>query len=187
MHNMEFLDTRTIYILLHIFGTILGVGGAYASDLIFFRSVKDRIISKAEYGFLEMGSRMIWAGLGVLILSGLLLFFLDPSAWLASTKLMIKLTIVSIILLNGLIFHFVHLPVIKKSIGKHYLKNPKFMHRSPLLIASGAISMISWTIVFVLGVLGGVPFTYTEGILIYLGIIAAGVGVGLIFRRHFLG
>lgn len=184
---MEYLDTNTIFILLHIFGTIVGVGGAYASDLIFFRSVKDRKISKTEYGFLLMGSRMVWAGLAVLLVSGGLLFSQDPAGWLESTKLMVKLTIVSIIILNGLIFHFVHLPVIKASVGKRYLDDPTFMRRSPLLIASGAISMISWTIVFILGVLDGIPFTYTEGVLIYLGIISAGVAVGLVFRKHFIG
>lgn len=184
---MEFLDTRTIYILLHIFGTIVGVGGAYASDLIFFRSVKDRKISETEYGFLVMGSRMVWAGLIILLISGGLLFSLDPAAWLDSTKLAVKVTIVAVILLNGLVFHFMHLPVIKESIGKRYLDDPSFMRRSPLLIASGAISMLSWTIVFVLGVLDGIPFSYIEGVLIYLGLAAVSVTIGIAFRKHFLG
>ena len=52
----DFIEIKTVYTILHLFGIAIGAGGAFASDLIFFKSIKDGKLSNTEFGFMEMGS-----------------------------------------------------------------------------------------------------------------------------------
>ena len=183
---MDYLDTRTIYTIVHILGTTLGVGGAYMSDLMFFRCVKDKKITQSELGFLKLGSGMVWVGLFVLVLSGAFLFMGDPAGYLSSSKFLVKMTIVLIIILNGAIFHYMHIPRIARHIDKHLPNERAFMRKSPVLVASGAVSFVSWTAAFVLGVLRGIPYGYVEGMAWFGLALVVAVVVALMFRRRIL-
>src|SRR3989338_4218171 len=97
-----FLELKTILLIVHIFGAIVGAGGAFTSDWIFLSSIKDSTINETEIRFIELGSRMVWIGLIILIISGLALFSLAPEQYLASGKFLAKMSIVGILTLNGL-------------------------------------------------------------------------------------
>lgn len=183
---MEFIDHKTLYIILHIFGAVLGAGGAFMSDAMFFSSMRDRIITHTELRFLKLGSIMVWAGLGVLLVSGLLLFSLNPAGYLASSKFLVKMTIVLIIVLNGVLFHYAHIPRISRHINHHLPSSDEFVRRSIFLVISGAISLVSWSATLVLGVLRSIPYSYTQGMLLYLIIVAAACIVAISTREHVL-
>ena len=67
---MDWIDLKTVLTILHIFGAVIGAGGAYMSDAMFFATVKDEVISNRELKFLKIGSNYDWVGLSVLFLSG---------------------------------------------------------------------------------------------------------------------
>ena len=46
---MDFIDTKTVLTIVHVFGAIIGAGGAYMSDLMFFSSIKDEKIEPLEF------------------------------------------------------------------------------------------------------------------------------------------
>lgn len=184
---MEYFDARTIYLIFHILGIILGAGGAYMSDAMFFRAIKDRILNKEELGFLRLGSKMIWGGIAVLLVSGTLLFMLNPATYIASSKFLLKMIVVLVIIANGIFFHVVHIPRLERYTDKRLPDEPEFMRKSGTLVASGAISMISWTAAFVLGVLRGIPYTLTQGLLIYGAVLLAGIIGALLFRKRMIG
>jgi len=60
---MDWIDAKTVYTIFHIFGAIIGAGGAYVSDAMFFASIKDEVISKVELRFMKIGSTFVWVGL----------------------------------------------------------------------------------------------------------------------------
>lgn len=178
------MELKLILTILHLLGVALGAGGAYMSDLMFFSSARDSRISQTELRFLTLGSIMVWLGLSILFLSGLGLFSLDSAKYLASTKFQAKATIVFIIFLNGLVFHFSHLDRIKRHTDEHFPSSDEFMRKRPILLASGAVSFVSWTSALILGAIPGLPYSYSQIMGGYLVIIALAVSVALfVFRK----
>ncbi len=180
------IDLFITLLIIHLFGVIIGAGGAYASDMMFFHTVRDGKMSRAELGFLKLGSKMVWGGLLVIVLSGLGLFLTKPDVYLASSKFQAKMTIVTVIILNGIIFHRSHLPLMHRHAETHFPSSDEFMRRRPLLLASGVISMVSWTSAIILGMLKHVPYSYTSIIAVYLGVVAIGILVGFFIKSRLL-
>lgn len=164
----DFLDIKTAYLIAHVFGAILGAGGAFASDGIFFSTIKDGRITEDELRFMKLGSKLVWTGVAILVISGIFLVSTDPARYFASNKFLAKLTIVAIIILNGIIFHLIHIPHIKKHIEIMFRESENFIKKAPLILASGALSMVSWISTVILGVLKHVPYTYFQIMSAYL-------------------
>lgn len=165
---MELIDFKSIYILFHIFGAVLGAGGAYVSDAIFFSSVKDKVINHTEFRFMKLGSLFVWTGLFILFVSGLLLFLTNIEGYLASSKFLIKMFIVFVIFLNGIFFHMFHFPKIYRHINHHYPSSDEFMRNKKLLMISGVISITSWTFALILGSVKSIPLDFTVLFLMYI-------------------
>lgn len=182
---MEGFDLKTLYTILHLFGVAAGAGGAYMSDLLFLQSISDRRLNKTELRFLHLGSLFVWGGIILLVISGALLFSLDPAKYLASSKFILKMIIVGIIIINGVILHKVHTPVLKRMVQKHLGKSADYQRFSVFMYISGALSMISWTLALILGALRSVPVTVGQGLVVYGCLVAGASIVALIKRRQF--
>jgi hypothetical protein len=184
---LGFISLKTALIIIHLFGIALGAGGAFASDFMFIQSVKDRRITETEIGFLKLGSRMVWIGVGVLLVSGLALFSLDPSTYLASSKFLAKMSIVGIIIMNGIFFHLSHIPVLVECSEKEKMSDsPEFLAKRNFLLASGAISIVSWSSALILGALRGIPYSFGVIMGVYLLILIIAVSMTFLFKEHFL-
>lgn len=171
----EFLDIKTIYLILHVFGAILGAGGAFMSDIMFFATVKDGIINKEELRFMRLGGNVVWTGLIILIISGILLFYTDPVFYANSQKFLVKVSIVVIILINGIIFHTIHLPHLKNHQEIEFAKSNTFKEKASFVMISGAVSMVSWISTVILGMLKKVPYSYLEILSVYLIFLGLGM------------
>lgn len=180
------MEIKAVLTIIHLLGVVFGAGGAIASDFMFFKSLKDMKISKTEMGFLTLGSKMVWIGLIIIIVSGGLIFNLDPDHYINSSKFLAKMTIVGIILLNGILLHVKLIPHLKRHLGKKLPLSPEFQKDQPVLFASGAVSITSWIGALVLGTLHQVPLAYEQIMGIYLLVltiaIAASVYIG---KKHF--
>lgn len=182
----EFITLKTVYVALHIFGVAIGAGAAYMSDIIFLSSMKDRVLSSVEIRILSLLSKFVWLGLGLLVVSGVLLFLLDPVTYSASTKFLAKMSIVGVLLVNGIIFHRSHLPLIKSTENKVLTDHPGFQKGSSFLVISGAVSIVSWSFAIFFGVLRGIPYSYVTIMSVYLGVVLVAIGTALIVRKGFL-
>jgi len=152
--------------------------------MMFFSSVKDEKVSRTELRFMRIGSRAVWIGLSVLVLSGIGLFLLDSEAYLQSTKFLAKMTIVGIIIANGIFFHTSHLPRIERHVDTHFPSSDEFVRNVPLLVASGVVSLVSWGSAFVLGLLRSIPLTLLQIIVIYLTVVVIAVSFAVMIRRR---
>ncbi|MDP3724530.1 MAG: hypothetical protein Q8R11_02725 [bacterium] len=167
------MDLKAILTILHLLGVVIGVGSAYGSDLTFLQSVRSGIIDQCAFVRLKRLSRFVWIGLAIIAVSGIGLFLLDPHRYLASSKFLAKMTVVAMLVANGLVFHWVHLP---RLAGKTWRN-----HRSALLL-SGVVSFVSWTSAIILGFLRAVPLAYGEIMGIYIGVIVGGICIGLLLQ-----
>lgn len=180
------LNPYALFLMGHIFGVALGAGGAYASDLIFFNSAKDRHISKTESRLLSASSKMVWLGLGILILSGIGLVSLRPEIFLSSEKFWAKMTVVGVIMVNGLVFHFSHLPrLLRSHVGEFAIEHELVRHRT-FLLASGAVSVVSWTYAMVLGVIKQNPFSYLDFVGTYAVLLLLATASAIILRERII-
>lgn len=183
---LGFVGNTTLYVIAHIFGAILGAGSAFLSDAMFFSSVKDGLIEKTELRFMQLGGMFVWIGVFILVVSGVFLVSTNPSYYLSSAKFLAKISIVGLIITNGIIFHFVHLPNIKKHLGIKFIDAPLFIKNSSFLMASGALSMVSWIFTVVLGMLKNVPYSYMQIMSVYLTCIILAVTFALLSKKKIL-
>ncbi|HEX9722090.1 MAG TPA: hypothetical protein VGA53_02395, partial [Candidatus Paceibacterota bacterium] len=128
---LDFIEIKTIYLIFHLFGIAIGAGGAFASDLIFFKSVKDGRLSATEFGFMELGGKMVWVGLAILVISGVLLFSLNPETYIVSSKFQLKMTVVAIIIANGIVLHLSFIPKLKAATKIGDINVAEFVRQNP--------------------------------------------------------
>lgn len=179
---MDTVSLHSIFITIHLFGVVLGAGGAFISDGIFFTSLKDKIISKDEFRIIKTASNFIWGGLLLLVISGVGLFAQNVEVLSSSEKFISKMTVVGILILNGIVFHFIHLPFLKRHLDRKLASkaDPSSEKLIPFVLVSGVISVVSWASAIILGSLRSFSYSYATFLSIYALVIGFGVLTALI-------
>lgn len=159
----------------HVISVVIGMGAALVSDVLFTFYSRDRKLNKIELRTLEMLSKVVWYGLLLIALSGISLFLSDIPKYMASHKLMAKLTILGVLVLNGAMLNFRVWPHL---LARGFFTTLREKGTRKLAFAGGAISVISWISICALGVLDKSPATYgvlmgLYGIVIVFGISCA--------------
>jgi len=183
---LDFIDLKTALIIVHLFGLAIGAGGAFMSDAMFLHAIRDQKISQTEMGFLSLGSFMVWAGLILLIGSGIGIFFTNPEGYLASSKFLSKMTVVGIIVINGIVFHLWHIPRIKRHVDRRLPSSKEFTHNRVWLLTGGAISVTSWVSALIFGALKSIPYSYAEIILVYLVLVSIAIIIANLAKNYIL-
>lgn len=175
-----FAEYKSAFVVLHLFGVVLGLGGAVCSDFLFFKVISDKKITKAEAKGLENVSKWIWLGLAVLIVSGLALYLPEAEKFNGSTKFLVKMVVVTVIILNGFWLNVIVTPKLTR------LLKSKSKWLRPMAFASGALSITSWLTAMTLGFVQSVPLTFLELLSVYLVIIVVAMHGSQAFLRRFL-
>lgn len=167
----------------HLLGFALGVGGATITDVMFMKFLRDFKISKDEDAVLRTLSQVIWVGLLLVVVSGIGLYLLNAAALNESSKFLLKMVVVAVIIVNGA---FLNLYVSPKMVHLSWGELPPL---KPVLrlrrtaFALGAISFVSWYSAFILGAIDSAPFTFTELLGMYAGLLLLAVVGSQIFER----
>lgn len=186
MDIASFLQENFRYIIgLHLVGIILGFGGALIADIFFFRFLKDRKITEEEVKTLKVFSKIIWMGLVVIVLSGSLLFFSNFERYSNSAKFLTKMTVVSIIVVNGLVLNFAVTPKLSSINFDSRKEKDKTKGTRSLVFAAGSVSTASWWTAFILGLMHGSPAPYLTMLSVYLIILAGAIVLSQILERLF--
>ncbi len=176
-------DTRTFWIIVHSIGFILGVGSATVTDVLFFRFLKDGTISPEEKGIMDTISNVIWVGLVIAILSGLMLYLPEQARLQTSSKFLLKLVVVSVITINGFLLNFLVAPRMIQFSFDATVPAGKLRR---LAFALGGISIVSWYIAFILGSLRKIPLTSYQGIVLYAAVLVCIIGGSQLYERFLL-
>lgn len=158
---------RTSLRLVHFSGVVLGLGGAVFLDLMLSR-YRRSTVSAELVAHVEWISRFIAAGLLLLWISGLGFLFLyqvtDPEK-LLNPKIWAKVTIVSILTINGFAIHRFVIPFIRRQIGSPLLAQIKPATKNAL-IGCGVISIVSWSVPVILGAAPQLNFVVPCGVIL---------------------
>lgn len=147
----------TIAVILHVIGTVLGVGGVTINDFMLLRAIGDGDLGVAYQRSAKGYSAIIW--LGWLILVGTAIYFALTNSWVMhSDKVLLKIFIVALITVNGIFLGTVLTPKLEALTKEDWAKKSdrlKAVARAGIF--PGALSLVSWYCVLILGAAGRQP------------------------------
>lgn len=184
---MDFLIQYDNYILMgHVFFMAIGLGGATITDFLFFRFLRDGQISEMEAKVMNMLSQVIWLALALIVITGLALYLPQFQALHDSAKFVAKMTIIFVLILNGIALNVWAGPKLHEIFGSSFnILDKKLRLKRKIAFALGAISMVSWYSAFFLGAVRGLKVSYEQLILTYLVLILFAVVGSQIFESLF--
>jgi uncharacterized membrane protein len=181
------LEYRSYFVILHVLGAALGVGGATITDMLFFRFLRDYKISVEEADVVNSISQIIWVALGILFISGVALYLPATERLDDSAKFLTKLFALSVLVINGVFLNIVVAPKLSQiyfsSDDKSIDKNIRKLRR--LAFSLGGISIVSWYFIFILGALRTFTLNFQEFMSIYIILLLLAIIGGNIFERNF--
>lgn len=150
---MFFLSFLTFLKVTHLAGLILGFGGAILTDFTILTRGVLRRVSPYAVRQTEFLSKIVSLGLAILWISGIALIWhnlaLHPE-YLTNQKLWAKIAIVIVLTFNGVLIHKIILPMLHTAIGRRLFESVPVRKILGMTLL-GAISLVSWSIPFVLG------------------------------------
>jgi uncharacterized membrane protein len=169
------------WVIIHNIGFILGVGAATMSDIFFFRFLKDNTISQEEKETMDTLSAVIWAGLGVLIVSGIAMYLPEQARLALSAKFLLKLVVVSVIVINGILLNMIVAPNMRRLSFGGAVPERRFRR---LAFALGGISFTSWYLAFFLGSLRTINIYFVPAVLFYISLLVLVIIGSQVFERY---
>jgi hypothetical protein len=147
------MEWHTVLVVMHIIGTVLGVGGATFAEVHLIQSLRDGVMEPDESAIMQTTYNILRVGFFLLILSGfgfLILYRLEGlTAQLYEVKLWAKLGIVGIIAVNAVFLQM----------------------RWISLLWGSAISLVSWYAALILGSLRHGEYSFFWIYVIYVLVI----------------
>lgn len=174
------MDIRTILIVGHLVGLVVGLGAATIADILFMNCLLKNRMSSDQYKFLKLVTDVVVAGLGILLVTGfgfiLLYKFTDPNL-IMNPKMWGKVAIVFVLTLNGLAMHEFILPLFEHNLNRPLFSVPRIRRNKFFLFACGGVSFTAWYSAMILGVWKQANFAFSaqQIFLTYLAIAAVAV------------
>ena len=161
--------------VIHVISVVFGMGSALTADALFSFFSKDKKLNATEIKTLSILAKIVFYSLWIIVLSGIALFLSDVPRYSHSVKFLGKMSILLILVINGY--------ALNKYVWPHLLNKKFFIETKEravrkLAFVSGAVSVVSWLSVCILGVLDSVSISYevlmgTYGIVIGSSIFVA--------------
>lgn len=143
------MDWHTALIIMHIIGTVLGVGGATFVEVHLLRAMRDGVMDPSESAIMQTTYYILRIGFFLLVLSGFGFFVVarleEHTGMLYSIKLWSKLGIVGIIAINAALLQLRWIPILWGS----------------------AVALTSWYAALVLGALGRGAYSFLWIYIVY--------------------
>lgn len=178
-------EYKGVVVFFHALAAAVGVGATTVTDVLFFKFLKDFKISHNEKAIMDTMSHIIWIALGILIITGVGLYLPASERLLDSSKFLVKVVAVVVITLNGLLLNFIISPWLTKLDfeDKHPEKGEPRLFRK-LSFASGAVSISSWYVVFLLGSIRSIPVSFRVGLLLYIVVVFSAIAGSQGYERY---
>ncbi len=167
--------------LVHVTSVVLGMGGALVSDVLFSFFGKDKKLNKTEINTLDVLSKLVFYSLFVIIFSGLFIFLGNIDKYINSAKFLSKMSILAVLLING---YFLNKYVWPHLLQKNFFTLKRERNVRRLAFACGAISVVSWLSVCLLGVLDNLDINYGLIMSLYAGVIFVSILVALTVEKR---
>lgn len=178
----------TIAIILHVIGTVIGVGAVTVNDLSLLRAIGDGELGVGYQRSARFYSGLIW--LGLLILIGTGIYFALTNPWvMQSEKILTKLLLVAILTVNGILigrFLTPRLDGLRREDWERRTEKLRTIMR--LGVFPGALSAVTWYTALILGAAGRQEWTAPQMLGWYVvALLVAWLGAHLTVRWRLRG
>lgn len=173
------VEYKLFFIIVHVLTVVVGMGAAIVTDVLCFRFGFNKKLSSTEVATIRFLSHVVSLALCFIVATGISIFWSDPERYLASVKFLTKMTIVSVLVLNGILLHryiFTHIG------DQKILTSPRARNLRKFGFALGAISIVSWISALTLGILLHIPIAYDTAIGLYTLLVGAAIIVSQIIE-----
>ncbi len=135
----------------HSIGFALGIGAGSFADFSILRKINTELTG-CDLGNLETVHKIVWTGLGILWLSGLIILYMKTGFIFSefTPKLITKLAVVTILTVNAFLLGLWAMPILKKNINRPYLAFS--LEHKTILSLLASISLCSWISGLILGI-----------------------------------
>ena len=168
-------------LVLHLIGLVLGLGAATMTDLLFVTCVRRRRVGDTLSVVMEITSRVVLAGYGLLVVSGVVLITTGSHP---SQRFWAKMLVVAVIGANGIAAHRITLPRLSHTI-RTGARHVTLGFLSQLSVVA-AISVTSWYAALVMGAWKAAPLSLFEWLVGYLMALLGAVVVSLLLTPRLL-
>lgn len=172
---------KTPATIVHVFSVILGMGSALVSDVLFSFYGKDKKLNWTEIKTLSILKDIVFYSLILISTSGIIIYLSDIEKYSDSDKFLAKMSILLILLLNGLVLNRYIWPRLLK---KDFFTSPEKRIVRKLSFICGSISVVSWLSVCALGVLDSLSIDYNIIIAIYTVVTILGIAISVIVEKR---
>ncbi len=182
------VQAKSIIVIIHAISGAVALGTTTVTDYLFFQFLKDLKINNRESHTLGLLSHILWTALALLIVSGCLLFLSDIARYSHSSKFLVKCIVVGVIAINGYILHRIVTPRMVQLDFATRTHRDRHIGLKRLAFACGGVSMFSWYLAFILGMLDHIPVPFWILVIVYIaalvGVIITGQGVYWYYHRR---
>jgi len=138
--------------LLHFIGIAWGVGGATVAAILMAKADKDPQIAPLAMKVMPAISKLIWAAIFFLIVSGIALAQLVTFP-VDAAMLLIKHAVVAALVLNGIILAFGILPKMGRLAPKDGKPSAEFLKAKKSAKIASTLGLVLWYVILVLSVM----------------------------------
>lgn len=173
----------TIAVILHVIGSVIGVGAVTVNDVMLLRAIGDGDLGIGYQKNASFYSYLVW--LGWLILAGSAIYMAFTNSWVMhSPKMLLKLLLFVVLTVNGLLMGGILIPKLHRLTRKDWEEKSAALREVALLgVFPGALSIASWYMVLILGAAGRQPWTVAQmGVTFLLFLVLAWIGAAVTVR-----
>lgn len=138
--------------LLHFLGLVWGVGGATVAAILMAKADRNPEMAPLAMKVMPAISKLIWAAIILLIISGIALAQLVTFPFDA-TMLLVKHIVVAVLVLNGIILTFGIMPKMQKLAPKDGKPSAEFLKAKKNAKVSSTLGLVLWYVILVLSVM----------------------------------
>jgi len=174
MNELVFLasEYKPLVTIMHVCMVVIGMGGALIADVLFVFFAYNKVLSVQEHATIRLIAKVVLYALAGILLTGALLFLSDIEKYSNSVKFLTKMTVVTVLIINGVLLHKLVFNSLHKA---QFLQTVRFKSRRRVACIFGAVSFMSWMSALSLGVLDSVPVTYTTAVSIYGAVLLVAI------------
>lgn len=136
--------------LVHMIGVIIALGAVTATDgMMMFLRLRPSL-SKSLARVAPLLSLMVWVGFVIIAISGIALVLRAPGI-VHVPQFQFKVVLIAIVLVNGVFINVKITPLFQEFAEQWEWRNPRLTRFERISTVTGAISFVSWWLIFLIG------------------------------------
>lgn len=172
------------WVVVHVVGTVFGVGAATINDILFMRAIGSPDEGEAYRRYSSTLSLVAWTGV-LLLLASAFAFWREHPQILQSQKILVKIALAAVVTVNGALMGALLMPRVHAMKREDWTNPAKLQWAAGIGSLLGAISIVTWYTLLILGAVGRTGWTASEIFPWYVGALVIGyIGIKLTIRHR---